>query len=1134
MSQIDATTHQPTGMLYDLEEIVNGNIPYEDWFGMNISKFVVTNDAGFTYTFDQLEMSKSWDTTFVVGPNGINDDSYISLYPEVVPTGWHLSKIETPMGREIHYTFSDVLETSTRYTYERHTPSLSQAGQPSISGIAYLEKSSKSTYSEVYTKQIESIESEHYLVKFFTSDRDDLQGSKRLDSISFFARTPSSHEPLVHIRSWDLITEYASSGMTLPTSNYCSCPDLKKVNDQIPAYVKARDLRLFLTEIVEQGHGSAQTSGKHYRLDYHNTKRISPSNASEIPLCTSLPSKKSFAQDYWGYPNGKGENDQEPSSNTFFNISLKTLTPKIFIYPNNAAPDRFRMEKINSPAYPDYFEIPGADRSIDIDYATSGTLASIQLPTGGYQSFDYESNVYIDPLDNTNKRAGGLRILKHRFQVGDLPDATQDIVKHYLYRDFDLNAVGSSGLLLFQPSFAREKAFSRWADAYTSGNYPTFSTNPSQWPNYLLATDNLDNLPLNLTEERAWRVFTEVYTQSITPLSDESGASVSYKYVEVIQEGAGKTLYEYYPERTFRSHATQVKSTEPTFYGQIRYLTNLIQFPNSLTSYATAIFPLGTATQPTQKVHWGAIPKEGENIFPYPPKREDFVVPYGMLKSEKHFAEGNHTQAIEETFYEYQAVFKGGTPSNPSSTIIRGLKYGDHQTLDNRITSNPNSGVNSGDIAPLSIRVTVPKAWATYEHHTEGGWEIKAVRKLTSSTEDVSQKFETKTEYFYESPFHNYMSRYEFQDNSIKLGYIKFYYPQDFWGNASGNVLDPQAVLDENTMGVKLLMDLQMLNQPLGIEQYRNNVLVGAQLQTYKPLSPQENIPVQHETWIAEHENVPNQIITNPSSTSPIPNQIQDVGGSNFVLEIDPIFEKRKVSEEYNTQADLTQERLVDGMTQTYVYGAIKHFPTAVVLNAQAAEVAYTSFEDREYGPVTNTTDINEDGGWEIVRTVANGWVDHDANLIQTGLLGFHIANRGSGNQERYVRKMNLPEGDYNVSFWYTGDPVHVIGTQPNSLQTTPTNSGGSMQYVTYTLNVAAGGTVEISCPTNAFIDELRIYPVGAQMTTYCFDKALRLHTQTDINNRSTYYHYDALGRLQYVQDQEGHYVQGYEYNYKN
>ncbi|MEO0585931.1 MAG: hypothetical protein AAF135_27215, partial [Bacteroidota bacterium] len=171
---------------------------------------------------------------------------------------------------------------------------------------------------------------------------------------------------------------------------------------------------------------------------------------------------------------------------------------------------------------------------------------------------------------------------------------------------------------------------------------------------------------------------------------------------------------------------------------------------------------------------------------------------------------------------------------------------------------------------------------------------------------------------------------------------------------------------------------------------------------------------------------------------------------------------------------------------------------------------------------------------WEIVRTVANGWVDHDANLIQTGLLGFHIANRGSGNQERYVRKMNLPEGDYNVSFWYTGDPVHVIGTQPNSLQTTSTNSGGSMQYVTYTLNVAAGGTVEISCPTNAFIDELRIYPVGAQMTTYCFDKALRLHTQTDINNRSTYYHYDALGRLQYVQDQEGNYVQGYEYNYKN
>ncbi|MEL6132724.1 MAG: RHS repeat domain-containing protein, partial [Bacteroidota bacterium] len=145
---------------------------------------------------------------------------------------------------------------------------------------------------------------------------------------------------------------------------------------------------------------------------------------------------------------------------------------------------------------------------------------------------------------------------------------------------------------------------------------------------------------------------------------------------------------------------------------------------------------------------------------------------------------------------------------------------------------------------------------------------------------------------------------------------------------------------------------------------------------------------------------------------------------------------------------------------------------------------------------------------------------------------GFHLANRGVGN-ERYILKPNLPSGSYILSFWYKGDPISIKSTgQPD--QQTLANANTKMEYITFEVQVNAGGVLEISSALNAFIDELRLYPVGAQMTTYCYDKALRLHTQTDINNRSTYYHYDAFGRLEYVQDQEGNYVQGYQYNYKN
>ncbi|MEL6627463.1 MAG: hypothetical protein AAFQ92_18215 [Bacteroidota bacterium] len=205
--------------------------------------------------------------------------------------------------------------------------------------------------------------------------------------------------------------------------------------------------------------------------------------------------------------------------------------------------------------------------------------------------------------------------------------------------------------------------------------------------------------------------------------------------------------------------------------------------------------------------------------------------------------------------------------------------------------------------------------------------------------------------------------------------------------------------------------------------------------------------------------------------------------------------------------------------------------PLAKVINASNDQVAYTSFEAPKDGSVSGT-DILEDGAWEIVRTAAAGWVSHDPTLIQSGINGFHLANKGAGN-ERYVRKRNLPAGKYKVSFWHKGDPVNVSATG-QSPKYTSAHNGLEMQYQEFEVQIAAGGTVEVSCSQNAYIDELRLYPMGAQMTTYCYDEALRYHTVTDPNNRSAYYKYDAFGRLLYVQDQDRNYVQSYEYHYQN
>ncbi|MCK0160137.1 RHS repeat domain-containing protein [Allomuricauda sp. F6463D] len=70
-----------------------------------------------------------------------------------------------------------------------------------------------------------------------------------------------------------------------------------------------------------------------------------------------LPKQSSFAQDYYGYYNGKGNNS--------------SLYPSIDV---------------------ENFSFAGADREPSTNYGKKGTLSKITYPTGGYTEFDYEGH----------------------------------------------------------------------------------------------------------------------------------------------------------------------------------------------------------------------------------------------------------------------------------------------------------------------------------------------------------------------------------------------------------------------------------------------------------------------------------------------------------------------------------------------------------------------------------------------------------------------------------------------------------------------------------------------------------------------------------------------------------------------
>jgi hypothetical protein len=77
--------------------------------------------------------------------------------------------------------------------------------------------------------------------------------------------------------------------------------------------------------------------------------------------------------------------------------------------------------------------------------------------------------------------------------------------------------------------------------------------------------------------------------------------------------------------------------------------------------------------------------------------------------------------------------------------------------------------------------------------------------------------------------------------------------------------------------------------------------------------------------------------------------------------------------------------------------------------------------------------------------------------------------------------------------------------------------------------NLPGVSSIEV---TGAQIDEVRLYPVNAEMTTFTYDPLIGMTGQCDANNRITHYAYDGFNRLAVVKDQERKILLKNDYSY--
>ena len=210
-------------------------------------------------------------------------------------------------------------------------------------------------------------------------------------------------------------------------------------------------------------------------------------------------------------------------------------------------------------------------------------------------------------------------------------------------------------------------------------------------------------------------------------------------------------------------------------------------------------------------------------------------------------------------------------------------------------------------------------------------------------------------------------------------------------------------------------------------------------------------------------------------------------------------FEDRIYFNKYDSLGNILEQQKTNDVVSSYIWGYKGSYPIAQVVNASSDKVAYTSFES------DNT------GNWNFTGT---------GFPFSASLTGKNVYTLMGD-----ITKSGLGTGSYIVSYWKQVGPVTVNGGAGVAGETI-----NGWTYYEHTITDPPGGTITVTGGL-ARIDELRLYPVGSQMTTYTYSPLVGVISQCDPNNLITYYDYDSFGRLYLVKDNKGNIVKHNVYN---
>jgi YD repeat-containing protein len=1082
--------------------------------GRCFDEFKITTSNGTKYFFgtppnvsfqaplcEPIEVASTYTTSFT--------SSIGTSYSQAI-SSWYLYKIESPDGNfSINLNYER--EKYALYSFYNFFISVPNSGAPFENGMGYIYQPAKNMMAGVRLSSI-------------------VAGNERIDFIAGLPRQDVS--------GWDGYNIDISESANTNAKTLSSIQISDNVNQ---CFKKFSLTQSYFTDNISSVHSNLNFINydkKRLRLDA--VQEMTCDGTVALPqyvfeyFTEQLPRKLSFSRDHWGFNNGA----------------------------NNAVlmPDVVAGGVSRFP----YYNTAPANRNSAWPAMRAGTLKKITYPTGGSSTFEFEANTFGTTINNVtaDQLVGGLRI---KSISNFIPETNQTTITNYSYNGSNSF---SSGVLygkpiyiqVFRNDFAAKTNI--WGFPGTNGCWGAIDQN------------TVTARPLIHSEN------------SIRPMENTQGNHIGYGEVKVSTIGGGHSIYRYNVTQPWLIDRNGVAVTNIPTYP--------CDCSNSIPNYP-AVPPIHDFKR-GNLIYEGHFKEAGtaviEKFFDHSYEESPITIPgriaisfgsnpikfesYYEVKTAKKIATNiitkeyqsdgtyneNQTQTYNESNYHNDATKVYSLNIKNQATEKR-IKY----AFDSRVgifENTPNCNNTAQSFLSFFNMVynnnNYQAQFNSCGNYTSTSWQNK-IYEYFNQVFPVRKVYIDcrKTNYTNSSPLNTFQTNHDLAKNAATGDLKTILWMQDAFINAP---------IETTSWKSGKLLDASYL-------QYSNNRddLLGIypektfKIETVKPIDDFAVSSIASNNASVVKDIRYNEIATGDFNRGNIINikgrdgidAAYQWGYNENVPVVSIVNAHNKIKEKLVPATVTAQSSLYFANGQSSVNAAVN-----------------VSFKQTQIGNIIINMPIAPPGqNIKLTGTFSLSGPVNFSNINLCSTSGAScLATPGS------ITYANMPLGNYvlsgtvnctfggstfpfstSLSYTYEGLQIQTIGTREffyenfesssytSGLAHTGTRYSNNGYTINYTKPNTRAYTIQWwslnaglwqlnqqnytgSLTLTGSIDDVRIFPSDALMTTYAYNPLIGMTASTDPNGKTTYFDFDKLGRLKNVKDNKGDIVKNYFYNY--